>query len=181
MGSEMCIRDSYEGKQLEGDLRPSSDTPTHRCLFLNFKGIRSVVHTHSRTAVSFAQAAQDIPCLGTTHADYFYGDVPVSRDMTAKEVTAEYEWETGEVIVKTFAERGLNPLEIPAVLVRNHGPFTWGSSGAKAVETALALEVVAEMALKALQINPQAPRISQHLLDKHYLRKHGANAYYGQK
>ena len=107
--------------------------------------------------------------------------LPVSRDMTAKEVTAEYEWETGEVIVKTFAERGINPLEIPAVLVRNHGPFTWGSSGAKAVETALALEVVAEMALKALQINPQAPRIAQHLLDKHYLRKHGANAYYGQK
>ncbi|GHC63459.1 L-ribulose-5-phosphate 4-epimerase [Roseibacillus persicicus] len=171
----------YEGKVLEGDLRPSSDTPTHRCLFLNFEGIRSVVHTHSRTAVSFAQAARDIPCMGTTHADYFYGDVPASRDMTAEEIAAGYEWETGEVIVKTFAERGINPLEIPAVLVRNHGPFAWGPSGAKAVETALALEVVAEMALKALQLNPEAPLIAQHLLDKHYLRKHGANAYYGQK
>ncbi len=170
----------YEGKVLEGDLRPSSDTPTHRCLFLNFEGIRSVVHTHSRTAVSFAQAGRDIPCLGTTHADYFYGSVPASREMTAEEIAAGYEWETGEVIVKTFAERNLNPLEIPAVLVRNHGPFAWGTSGAKAVETALALEVVAEMSLKALQLNPQAPPIAQHLLDKHYLRKHGTNAYYGQ-
>ena len=171
----------YEGQILEGTLRPSSDTPTHRCLLLKFEGIRSVVHTHSRNAVSFAQAAREIPCLGTTHADYFYGPIPVSRQMTPEEIAAGYEWETGELIVKTFAEQNLNPLQIPAILVRNHGPFTWSSNSTKAVETAFALEVVAEMAHKALQINPQTPPISQPLLDKHYLRKHGAHAYYGQK
>lgn len=171
----------FDGNVLEGNLRPSSDSPTHRCLFLNFEGIHSVVHTHSRNAVSFAQAGRDIPCLGTTHADYFYGDVPTSRNMTPEEIAAGYEWETGELIVKTFAERALNPQEIPAILVRNHGPFTWGPSAAKAVETANALEIVAEMAHKALLLNPQAPTIAPALLDKHYLRKHGANSYYGQK
>ncbi len=168
-----------EGQQVEGRLRPSSDTATHRRLFQAFSGIRSVVHTHSRTAVSFAQAGKGIPCFGTTHADYFYGEVPVTRPMTPEEIAEAYEWQTGNVIVERFAQ--LDPLQIPAVLVHGHGPFAWGPSGAKAVENAFALEIVAEMALKALQLNPQAVPISQALLDKHFLRKHGATAYYGQK
>ena len=174
---DMVILD-YEGNIIEGTLRPSSDTPTHRCLFLNFPGIRSVVHTHSRSAVAFAQAALDIPCLGTTHCDYFNGPVPVTRTMTPSEVGGEYEWETGKVIVERFT--GLNPLEVPAVLVRNHGPFAWGPSAAKAVETALALEIVADMALKTLSLNPSTASAPPHLLQKHFFRKHGANAYYGQ-
>lgn len=168
----------YDGKILEGDLRPSSDTPTHRHLYLNFPGIRAVVHTHSRNAVAFAQAGRDLPCLGTTHCDYFNGPVPVTRTMTPAEVAGAYEWETGTVIVERFA--GLNPLEVPAVLVRNHGPFTWGPTGAKAVETALALEIVADMALKTLALDPSAPPAPDHLLAKHFFRKHGPGAYYGQ-
>lgn len=175
--SDMVIVD-FEGKIVEGSLRPSSDTPTHRRLFQAFMGIRSVVHTHSRNAVAFAQAGRAIPCLGTTHADYFYGDVPVTRPMTKDEVEKDYEWETGNVIVERFAK--LSPMEIPAVLVHSHGPFTWGPGGAKAVENALALEIVAEMALKALQLAPETPAIGSHLLDKHFLRKHGTTAYYGQ-
>ena len=168
----------YDGKVVEGTLRPSSDAPTHRCLFLHFPGIRSVVHTHSRCAVAFAQAGAAIPCLGTTHCDYFNGPVPVTRAMTSDEVGGDYEWETGRVIVEAFT--GLNPLDVPAVLVRNHGPFAWGSSGAKAVETAQALEIVADMALKTLTINPSSFQAPAHLLDKHFFRKHGENAYYGQ-
>ena len=168
----------YDGNILEGDLRPSSDTPTHRHLYLNFPGIRAVVHTHSRNAVAFAQAGRDLPCLGTTHCDYFNGPVPVTRTMTPDEVAGAYEWETGTVIVERFA--GLNPLEVPAVLVRNHGPFTWGPTGAKAVETALALEIVADMALKTLALNASAPPAPDHLLAKHFSRKHGPGAYYGQ-
>ena len=174
---DMVVLD-FEGNQIEGTLRPSSDTPTHRCLFLNFPGIRSVVHTHSRSAVAFAQAGVDLPCLGTTHCDYFHGPVPVTRGMTPAEVGGEYEWETGRVIVERFA--GLNPLDVPAVLVRNHGPFAWGPSGSKAVETAQALEIVADMAIKTLAINPSAPPAPAHLLDKHFFRKHGPGAYYGQ-
>jgi L-ribulose-5-phosphate 4-epimerase len=168
----------FMGKIVEGALRPSSDTPTHGCLFMNFSGIRSVVHTHSRSAVAFAQAGRDLPCLGTTHADYFHGPVPVTRAMTPEEVDGEYEWETGRVIVERFAD--LDPLAIPAVLVRNHGPFTWGPSGTRALETALALEIVADMALKTLALDPQADPAPQYLLDKHFLRKHGPTAYYGQ-
>jgi L-ribulose-5-phosphate 4-epimerase len=168
----------YDGKVVEGSLRPSSDAPTHRCLFLHFPGIRSVVHTHSRCAVAFAQAATAIPCLGTTHCDYFHGPVPVTRAMTPDEVGGDYEWETGRVIVETFG--GINPLHIPAVLVRNHGPFAWGPAAAKAVETAQALEIVADTALKTLTINPSALQASVHLLNKHFFRKHGENAYYGQ-
>jgi len=160
-------------------LRPSSDTATHRRLFQAFAGISAVVHTHSRHAVSFAQAGRAIPCLGTTHADYFYGEVPVTRPMTREEISSAYEWETGNVIVERF--KALDPLQVPAVLVQGHGPFAWGPSGAKAVENAFALEIVAEMALKALQLNPQVQPIPQSLLDKHFLRKHGAGAYYGQK
>jgi L-ribulose-5-phosphate 4-epimerase len=167
-----------EGRQVSGALRPSSDTPTHRRLFQAFASIRAVVHTHSRNAVSFAQAGMPIPCLGTTHADYFYGQVPVTRPMTPDEIQSAYEWETGNVIVERF--QNLDPEQASAVLVHGHGPFAWGPSGAKAVENALALEIIAEMALKALQINPAAPPISQTLLDKHFLRKHGPGAYYGQ-
>ena len=168
----------YEGNILEGNLRPSSDTPTHRCLFLNFPGIRSVVHTHSRSAVAFAQAGLDLPCLGTTHCDYFHGPVPFTRTMTPAEVGGDYEWETGRVIVERFS--GMNPLDVPAVLVRNHGPFAWGSSGAKAVEIAQALEIIADMAIRTLALNPTATSAPTHLLDKHFHRKHGPDAYYGQ-
>jgi L-ribulose-5-phosphate 4-epimerase len=169
---------SFEGDAVEGSFRPSSDTPTHRRLFQAFQGIRSVVHTHSRNAVAFAQAGKGIPCFGTTHADYFYGEVPVTRPMTAEEVQSAYEWETGNVIVERFAN--LDPTEICAVLVHSHGPFTWGSSGKKAVENAFALEIVAEMARKALVLNPDLQPVPKHLLDKHYKRKHGSVAYYGQ-
>jgi L-ribulose-5-phosphate 4-epimerase len=169
-----------DGEIVEGSLRPSSDTPTHRRLFLGFPGVRAVVHTHSRNAVAFAQAGRGIPCLGTTHADYFYGEVPVTRAMTPEEIGTAYEWNTGEVIVERFESAGLDPEQVPAVLAQSHGPFTWGPGGAKAVETALALEIVAEMAMKALQMNPAALPIPQALLDKHFLRKHGPGAYYGQ-
>jgi L-ribulose-5-phosphate 4-epimerase len=167
-----------EGKQVEGELRPSSDTATHRRLFQAFDGIRAIVHTHSRHAVAFAQAGRAIPCLGTTHADYFYGEVPITRRMTSEEISAAYEWETGNVIVERF--RSLNPEQMPAVLIHGHGPFAWGSSGLKAVENAFVLETVAEMALKTFQLNPQSPPLEQCLIDKHFLRKHGTGAYYGQ-
>ncbi len=159
-------------------MRPSSDTPTHRRLFQAFTSIRAVVHTHSRNAGSFAQAGEAIPCLGTTHADYFYCEVPVTRAMTPEEVQSAYEWETGNVIVERF--RNLDPEQVSAVLVHGHGPFAWGPSGAKAVENALAFEIIAEMTMKALRINPAALPISQTLLDKHFLRKHAPGAYYGQ-
>ena len=168
----------YEGNLVEGVLRCSSDTPTHRRLLLAFPAVRSVVHTHSRNAVAFAQAGLAIPCLGTTHADYFRGEVPVTRPLTPGEVSTAYEWETGNVIVERF--RGLDPLEVPAVLVHGHGPFAWGASGAKAVENALALEIVAAMARKTMQLNPRVAPLPPHLLDKHFLRKHGSEAYYGQ-
>jgi len=174
---EMVVVD-YEGQIVEGAFRPSSDTPTHRRLLQAFAGIRAVVHTHSRHAVAFAQAGREIPCLGTTHADYFYGSVPVTRVMAAHEIASAYEWETGNVIVERF--EGLDPRQVCAVLVHSHGPFAWGPGGKKAVENALALEVVAEMALKALQLNPAVAPIAPALLDKHFLRKHGAGAYYGQ-
>ena len=167
-----------EGKVVEGSLRPSSDTPTHMRLFQAFNGIRAVVHTHSRNAVAFAQAGRGIPCFGTTHADYFFGEVPVTRPMTPVEIGSAYELETGNVIVETL--KGHDPMEICAVLVHGHGPFAWGASGAKAVETALALEIVAEMAIKTVQINPSATPVAQDLLNKHYKRKHGSAAYYGQ-
>ncbi len=177
---QMVIVD-LEGKIVEGDLRPSSDEPTHRRLFIELgdKGITSVVHTHSRNAVGFAQAERSIPCLGTTHCDYFRGAVPVTRAMTEEEVGGAYEWETGNVIVELFSE--VNPLEVSAALVRNHGPFVWGKNGAKAVETAFALEIVADMAAKTLALNPAAAGAPAHLLKKHYDRKHGPGAYYGQK
>ncbi len=175
--SDIVVVD-MEGQVVEGVLRPSSDAPTHRRLFQAFQGIRSVVHSHSRNAVAFAQAGRGIPCFGTTHADYFYGEVPVTRPMTQEEVRSAYEWETGNVIVERFKD--LNPAELSAVLVHGHGPFAWGPSGKKAVENAFALEIVAEMALKTLALDSHVRPIERHLLDKHYLRKHGVDAYYGQ-
>lgn len=166
------------GQCVEKGLRPSSDTPTHRCLFQAFEGINSIVHTHSRHAVAFAQAGRGIPCLGTTHADYFHGEIPVTRIMKPEETGGDYEWETGNVIIERF--QGLNPLDIPAVLVNGHGPFAWAASAAKAVENARALEIVAEMAWKTLSLQPQAPPLPRHVLDKHHSRKHGTGAYYGQ-
>jgi L-ribulose-5-phosphate 4-epimerase len=174
---QMVIVD-YDGKVVEGALRPSSDTPTHRRLFLAFPEVRAVVHTHSRAAVAFAQAGRGIPCLGTTHADYFYGEVPVTRPLTPEEIASAYEWETGNVIVERFKD--LDPMQVSAVLVHSHGPFAWGTNGPKAVENALALEIVAGMARHALQLNPDKPPIPRALLDKHFFRKHGAGAYYGQ-
>jgi L-ribulose-5-phosphate 4-epimerase len=179
---DMVVCAIEEDKVVEGKLRFSSDTPTHRRLFQAFKGIRSVVHTHSRNAVAFAQAKRGIPCFGTTHCDYFYGEVPVTRPMTAQEIQSAYEWETGNVIVERFekADPPIDPLQVPAVLVSSHGPFAWGPSGKKAVETAFALEIVAEMARKAMILNPSVEPVPQALLDKHFLRKHGVGAYYGQ-
>jgi L-ribulose-5-phosphate 4-epimerase len=169
-----------DGRVVDGKLKPSSDTPTHRGLFLAFAaaGVRSVVHTHSRRAVAFAQAGRELPCLGTTHADHFYGAVPVTRALSETEIQGDYEWATGQVIVE--AHQGRDPLEVPAALVRGHGPFAWNTTAAKAVEYALALEIAADMALSTLALKPQAKPIPQALLDKHFLRKHGKTAYYGQ-
>ena len=175
---EQMVVVDYEGNIVEGVLRPSSDAPTHRRLFLAFPEIRAVVHTHSRAAVAFAQAGRGIPCLGTTHADFFYGEVPVTRPMTPEEIASAYEWETGNVIVERFA--AIDPMQVSAVLVHSHGPFAWGPSGAKVVENAVALEIVAGMARHTLQLTPDMPPIPQALLDKHFFRKHGPAAYYGQ-
>jgi L-ribulose-5-phosphate 4-epimerase len=180
--AEMNVDDivvvDFDGAIVEGTLRPSSDTPTHRRLFLGFESAKSVVHTHSLAAVAFAQAGCGIPCLGTTHADYFYGEVPITRHLEACEIAGDYEWATGNVIVERFAN--LDPSQMPAALVRGHGPFVWGSDGKKAVETALALEIVAQMALQTIGLSPQIAPLPQPLLDKHFFRKHGASAYYGQ-
>lgn len=177
--SDMVVVD-MEGHVVEGALRPSSDTPTHLELYRNFPSIGGVVHTHSLHAAVFAQAGVDIPPLGTTHADYFYGPVPCSRELTEEEVKGDYERNTGKVIVETFQKRNLDPMAIPAVLVRNHGPFTWGKDAAEAVYHAVVLETVAEMAWKTRILNAGAAMPSC-ILDKHYMRKHGPHAYYGQK
>jgi L-ribulose-5-phosphate 4-epimerase len=175
---EKMVLVDLEGRVLEGKWQPSSDTPTHRRLFLAFAGVRSVVHTHSCHAVSFAQAGRPIPCLGTTHADYFNGAVPMTRPLTAAEIAEAYEWNTGRVIVETF--QGRDPLAVPAVLVWRHGPFIWGPSGAKAVENAVALELVARMAGQTLALAPQCGEIEPELLNRHFTRKHGPGATYGQ-
>jgi len=174
---EMVVVD-LDGKTVEGKLRPSSDTPTHRRLFLAFPGVGGVVHTHSTHATAFAQAGKPIPIFGTTHADYFNGPVPVTRKMTAKEIAGAYEWLTGEVIVERF--NALDPADFPAVLVNRHAPFTWGPDVAKAVEVSVALECVAQMALSSLQLAPGLAEIEPELLKKHFKRKHGPGAYYGQ-
>ena len=175
---DMVVLD-LTGKVAEGKWKPSSDTHTHLELYKAFPGCGGIVHTHSRWATTFAQAGRDIPAMGTTHADYYYGDVPCTRKMTPEEIAGEYEKETGLVIAETF--RGRDAMEIPAVLVHSHGPFTWGKDPEEAVHSAIVLEEVAFMAWHAMELNPQAGRMQQELLDKHYLRKHGKNAYYGQK
>lgn len=173
---DMVVVDLH-GNVIEGDCRPSSDMPTHLELYKAFPEIGGVVHTHSTYAVAFAQAGKSITAYGTTHADAFYGDVPCTRSLTAEEIQTEYEKNTGTVIVETVADYNA----IPAILVKNHGPFIWGISPEKAVENAVTLEEVAKMATLTKRLNPGAKRVDQYLLDKHYFRKHGKNAYYGQK
>lgn len=170
-----------EGNIVEGRMRPSSDTPTHLALYRAFPSIGGIVHTHSPWATSWAQAGRSIPALGTTHADYFYGEIPCTREMTKEEIDRAYELETGNVIIETFAVGGMDPVAIPGVLVANHAPFSWGKDAHQAVHNAVVLEEVAKMALQAYQLNPGVRPIAQSILDKHYLRKHGAKAYYGQK
>ena len=174
---DMVVVNLY-GQLVEGNLKPSSDTPTHLVLYRQFKNIGGVVHTHSEWATSWAQAGRGIPAIGTTHADYFYGEIPCTRKMTKAEIEGEYELESGKVIVETF--QGLNPDHIPGVLVNNHGPFTWGTDAENAVHNAVVLEEVAKMTFRSLHLNPNTT-MDQELLDKHFLRKHGKDAYYGQK
>ena len=175
--SDIVVVD-MEGKMVEGTLRPSSDLATHLILYRAFPGIGGVVHTHSRNATVWAQAARPIPCFGTTHADYFYGPIPVTEHLQGSEIEEAYEANTGHAIVRRF--QGVDPLEMPAVLVAGHAPFVWGASAAEAAHNAVVLEEIAQTALHTLAVNPGAVPISQALLDKHFFRKHGANAYYGQ-
>ena len=174
---DMVVVD-MNGKVVDGLYKPSSDTPTHLVLYKNFPKIGGVVHTHSVWAVTFAQAGMDIPAFGTTHADYFYGDIPCTRDLTEQEIEEAYEENTGNVILETF--RDIDPMAVPGVVCKNHGPFAWGLTPAGAVYNAVVLDKVAELAYKTITLNPETPRVHQYLLDKHYYRKHGANAYYGQ-
>lgn len=167
------------GEVLEGDLRPSSDTPTHRVLYRSFP-CGGVAHTHSEYATSLAQARRPVRCMGTTHADHFRGDIPVTREMTRAEVESEYEHNTGVVIVEAFTEHGIDPQEVNAVLVANHGPFSWGADAHAAVAASRILELLARMETRILAMAPGAPRPADYLVDKHYLRKHGSEAYYGQ-
>ena len=177
---DMVVVDLTTGETVEGKWRPSSDTPTHLELYRRYDKIGGVVHTHSVNAVAFAQAGMDIPALGTTHADYFYGDIPCTRELTKDEVEQAYELNTGKVIIETIDGRNIEPLAVPGVVVRNHGPFAWGKDPSNAVYNAVVLEKVSEMDIKTLILNPNAS-MKQYVLDKHYMRKHGPNAYYGQK
>lgn len=176
---DMVVVDLNTGERVEGSLNPSSDTPTHLVLYRAFPNIGGVVHTHSRWATVYSQSGKGIPALGTTHADYFYGEIPCTRKMTPEEIAGAYEHETGNVIVETFKDKPAD--DIPAVLVHSHGPFTWGTDPFNAVHNAVVLEELAFMAWHNQMMNPTIPPMQQELMDKHYLRKHGANAYYGQK
>jgi len=177
---DMVVVELDTGKVVEGSKKPSSDTDTHRVLYLNFADAGGIVHTHSRHATIWAQAGKDIPAWGTTHADYFYGTIPCTRKMTEAEIAGRYEWETGEVIVKTFAERQISARDVPAVLVHSHGPFTWGKDAEAAVHNAVVLEEVAYMGIFSRQLTQDLSNMQPQLLNKHFLRKHGKNAYYGQ-
>lgn len=174
---DMVVVD-LEGNVVEGEYKPSTDTPTHLVLYRQYSNIGGVVHTHSEWATTFAQAGICIPAFGTTHADYFYGEIPCTRDLTDEEISGEYEKETGNVIVETIGDK--NSLEIPAIVVKNHGPFAWGKDADAAVYNAVVLDKVAEMAYKTMTLKKDVKGVQQDLLDKHYLRKHGVNAYYGQ-
>ena len=177
---DMVVVDLKTGETVDGKWRPSSDTPTHLELYRAFPEIGGVTHTHSINAVAFAQAGMDIPALGTTHADYFWGDIPCARELTEAEVKGEYEANTGLVIIETVKERGYDPMAIPGINVKNHGPFTWGKDAAGSVFNAVVMEKVADMAIRTLTLNSNSS-LAQYVLDKHYERKHGKNAYYGQK
>lgn len=177
---DMVVLDLETGAVVDDGLKASSDTPTHLYLYRQFEALGGIVHTHSRHAVSWAQAEREIPCFGTTHADHFYGPVPVTRRMKAAEIQSDYEHNTGVVIAERFQTAAVEAAQVPGVLVAGHGPFAWGPTPHKAVENAIALESVAQMALQTLQINASARPIDQVLLDKHFLRKHGPGAYYGQ-
>ena len=178
---KMVVVDLQTGTIVEGSLNPSSDTKTHLELYKAFPALGGIVHTNSPFAVAWAQAGQDIPCYGTTHADYFYGPIPCARHLTAAELEEDYETNTGKVIVETFQNRNIDPVAVPAVICHSHGPFTWGRDAAQAVYHAVVLEEVAKMALFTRQIDPAAAPAPQSMQDKHYLRKHGPNAYYGQR
>ncbi len=178
--ADMVVVDLASGRVVEGDLRPSSDTPTHLAIYRAWPEVGGVVHTHSTYATAWAQAGLDIPNIGTTHADYFHDAVPCTADMTEAEVKGDYELETGNVIVRRFADAGINPMHTPGVLVKNHGPFAWGTSPADAVHNAVVLEQVARMAYIAETLNPSLT-MNPLLIEKHFSRKHGPNAYYGQK
>ena len=175
---DMVVLRLSDGEKVEGKWKPSSDTPTHLALYRAFENIGGIVHTHSRWATSWAQAGRGIPAYGTTHGDYFYGEIPCTRKMTPAEIGGEYELETGNVIIETF--EGKSPDEIPSVLVNSHGPFAWGKNADEAVHNAVVLEELAFMAFHTEALNPNVNTMQQELLDKHYLRKHGKNAYYGQ-
>lgn len=177
---DMVVVDIATGESVEGKWKPSSDTKTHLELYRKYQEIKGIVHTHSVNAVAFAQAGMAIPALGTTHADYFYGNIPCTRELTKQEVMENYETNTGKVIIETVDSGGYDPMAIPGIVVKNHGPFAWGKSPANAVYNAVVMEKVAEMDLKTLQLNPNSV-MAQYVLDKHYMRKHGPNAYYGQK
>ncbi|NQU25574.1 MAG: L-ribulose-5-phosphate 4-epimerase AraD [Candidatus Nealsonbacteria bacterium] len=179
MTPEQMVVVDLDGKVVEGELRPSSDTPTHVLLYRRFEGVGGVTHTHSRCATTFAQARMELPCFGTTHADHFFGPVPLTRPLSQRETETAYEANTGEVIVERFAE--IDPVSMPAVLVAGHGPFAFGHSAGDSVVNAVALEAVAEMALGTIALRRDAPRLESYVLQKHYDRKHGAGAYYGQK
>lgn len=177
---DMVVMD-LQGNKVEGELNPSSDTKTHLVLYNAFPSIGGIVHTHSPYAVAWAQAGEDLPCYGTTHADYFYGSVPCARHLTQAELDEDYECNTGITIVETFKERGIDPKAVPAVLCYSHGPFTWGKDADQAVYHSVVLEECAKMGIFTRVLNPHAAPAPQRMLDKHYLRKHGPNAYYGQK
>jgi len=178
---DMVVLDLESGERVDGTLNPSSDAPTHLALYCAFEGIGGIVHTHSPWATVFAQACMPIPALGTTHADYFWGEIPCTRQLVTAEIAGAYEHETGHVIVEMFEQMKLDAENMPAALVANHAPFTWGKDAAAAVHNAVVLEQVAYMAWHTMQLNPRIGAIRQDLLDKHFLRKHGAGAYYGQK
>ena len=178
---DMVVMD-LDGNKVEGDLNPSSDTPTHLELYRAFEGIGGIVHTHSSFATSWAQAGRDVPCYGTTHADYFYGTIPCARNLTPEEIEEAYEKNTGITIIETFRERGIDPMYVPGVLCKNHGPFTWGRDAGHAVYNAVVLEEIAKMNLMTEILNPNGDNTTpKSMQDKHFMRKHGPNAYYGQQ